>query len=187
MLDRVFGMHSFVVRVLLEPMFDRAVQGPLVVTFVLWAVLTISGFVIIRRITRGEGEPPSTWRYRSDRNDIPALSDALVGDISVDEPLVQPPDVDPRVDKVFRDSWRLARRGRRLAWLIFAGTVSVVALFALLILLGPSGHTMMTPRLRDLVVPVVGVIGIAVGLAWMWRILRADPEPDRNGWLYRSR
>ena len=26
-----------------------------------------------------------------------------------------------------------------------------------------------------------------IGLAWMWRILRANPEPDSEVWRYRER
>jgi hypothetical protein len=91
------------------------------------------------------------------------------------------------VNEFMQRSNRKARRGRKVARLILAETVSVIAVFALLILLAPSGFSHMTPRLRDLIVPGVGVLGIVVGLALMWRILRADPEPDRDGWLYRAR
>jgi hypothetical protein len=33
---------------------------------------------------------------------------------------------------------------------------------------------------------IVGAAGVAVGLIWMIRILRADPEPDAAGWRYRD-
>jgi hypothetical protein len=103
------------------------------------------------------------------------------------EPRSASPDVDAQVDALFLKSWRRARRGRRIARLIFAVAVSVAAVAALLITNAQNTMGGHSDDLVDLIMPVVGVIGIAVGLAWMWRILRADPEPDRNGWLYRSR
>lgn len=35
--------------------------------------------------------------------------------------------------------------------------------------------------------PLVGIGGVIIGLAWMIRIHRADPEPDQHAWRYRSR
>jgi hypothetical protein len=35
--------------------------------------------------------------------------------------------------------------------------------------------------------PGIGILGILAGLAWMGRILRADPEPDTSAWRYRDR
>jgi hypothetical protein len=32
---------------------------------------------------------------------------------------------------------------------------------------------------------VVGVVGVILGLAWMVRIYRGDPEPDMRSWRYR--
>lgn len=32
-----------------------------------------------------------------------------------------------------------------------------------------------------------GILGIAIGLGWMIRILRPDPEPDTKSWRYRGR
>jgi hypothetical protein len=32
-----------------------------------------------------------------------------------------------------------------------------------------------------------GILGIVIGLTWMIRILRADPEPDAKAWRYRGR
>ncbi len=31
------------------------------------------------------------------------------------------------------------------------------------------------------------VLGIIVGLVWMIRIYRADPEPDQHAWRYRAK
>lgn len=35
------------------------------------------------------------------------------------------------------------------------------------------------------VLGTVGSVGVVVGLAWMIRIHRADPEPDQHAWRYR--
>ncbi len=34
---------------------------------------------------------------------------------------------------------------------------------------------------------VLGVVGTIVGLVWMVRIHRADPEPDQHAWRYRAK
>jgi hypothetical protein len=34
---------------------------------------------------------------------------------------------------------------------------------------------------------VVAGVGIIVGLVWMIRIYRADPEPDQHAWRYRAK
>jgi hypothetical protein len=39
----------------------------------------------------------------------------------------------------------------------------------------------------DVVVLGVAVVLIVVGLIWMIRIHRADPEPDQRAWRYRER
>ena len=33
----------------------------------------------------------------------------------------------------------------------------------------------------------VGACGILIGLIWMIRLYRADPEPDQRAWRYRGR
>lgn len=35
------------------------------------------------------------------------------------------------------------------------------------------------------VLGTVGSVGVVVGLVWMIRIHRADPEPDQHAWRYR--
>src|SRR6185295_10630576 len=101
---------------------------------------------------------------------------------------VQPPDIEAQVDKLFLRSWRRARRGRRIARVMFGLAASVAVVVALLIVSAPSTMGMRMPDLLwDLVIPGIGGLGLVVGLAWMWRILRADPEPGTDGWLYRSR
>ena len=43
------------------------------------------------------------------------------------------------------------------------------------------------PALTEWILPGLGVLGILVGLAWMVRILRSDPEPGSSAWRYRER
>jgi hypothetical protein len=43
------------------------------------------------------------------------------------------------------------------------------------------------PSLTEWILPGLGVLGILLGLAWMVRIFRADPEPDSSAWRYRER
>ena len=37
------------------------------------------------------------------------------------------------------------------------------------------------------VLPALAVVGVIVGLVWMVRIYRADPEPDQKAWRYRAK
>lgn len=39
----------------------------------------------------------------------------------------------------------------------------------------------------NVVLPAAGIVGAIIGLAWMIRIHRADPEPDQHAWRYRAR
>jgi len=39
----------------------------------------------------------------------------------------------------------------------------------------------------SIVLPVVGIVSVIVGFAWMIRIYREKPEPDHRAWRYRSR
>lgn len=53
--------------------------------------------------------------------------------------------------------------------------------------MGP-GPMMTTPSsLWYSALPWVGMVGVIVGLVWMVRIHRADPEPDQKAWRYRSK
>ena len=39
----------------------------------------------------------------------------------------------------------------------------------------------------EVLVPLAALVGIGVGVLWMWRILKANPEPDTSAWRYRER
>jgi hypothetical protein len=82
-----------------------------------------------------------------------------------------------------------ARRGRRLARLMFAAaliTLGFPAFFFIAAPNGPQGMYLEEPPALGVAAPVVAILGIVIGLAWMIRILRADPEPDSRSWRYRD-
>jgi hypothetical protein len=72
------------------------------------------------------------------------------------------------------------RRARRILFTAIALDAFVVLLFAAqpTTMGGPFGP----PPLTAYVVPAFGVLLNVVGLAWMVRIVRADPEAGPTGW-----
>jgi protein-S-isoprenylcysteine O-methyltransferase Ste14 len=82
-----------------------------------------------------------------------------------------------------------ARRGREIARGLVTAVLVLVAAVALLFLNmpNPMGGPFFESSLTEWIVPGLGVLGILVGLAWMVRILRAEPEPDSSAWRYRER
>jgi len=75
-------------------------------------------------------------------------------------------------------------RGRRAGFAVIAMTTLVLLVFGMLIVLGPSS---MGPPAPDgvLLLSGAGVLGIVIGLGWMIRIYRADPEAHDS--FFRSR
>jgi len=76
----------------------------------------------------------------------------------------------------------------------FVSTVVLVALVVYVFVLAPPQcggmcpmfDTPPSPNARDVTLGV-GLAGLAAGLIWMWRIVRADRDPDaRSGRLHRS-
>jgi hypothetical protein len=91
------------------------------------------------------------------------------------------------LDAVMAESNARGRAGRRAARVIFAVGLAVPAVLAVFFLTLPS--SMYDPMPGDpaqLLVPIVALIGMGGGLTWMWRILRANPEPDTAAWRYRD-
>lgn len=84
------------------------------------------------------------------------------------------------------ESNRRARRGRTFARLTFASTVALV-MFAFFLLAAAPGMMggMGGPDTSQ--IDILGLVGLATGLYWMWRIVRADPDPDARSWRYRHR
>jgi hypothetical protein len=82
-------------------------------------------------------------------------------------------------------------RGRESARLIVASVLAIDACVALLLMAGPNCMCPMFDAPPSVIgVPigsVVAAVGIALhlgGLAWMVRILRADPEGHRSWWRF---
>ena len=95
------------------------------------------------------------------------------------------------VNELFARSFERARRGRRLARMLFVSPLVVLGVIGFFLLAAPGtmgGETLRAPAWTNLIIAVPAV-AIALGLAWMWRIMRAaeDPEPARAPFRYRSR
>jgi hypothetical protein len=82
---------------------------------------------------------------------------------------------------------RLAR-ARRLARveLAVAFGVSLFAGFLWVASPGMGGGFYLEPPLLVRLIPWVWIIGVVVGIVWMIRIYRADPEPVETTWRYRD-
>jgi hypothetical protein len=145
----------------------------------------IAGFVWIRSITSLDEEKPSSWRYLRARVDADALAKSFVRDPAVAKAPPQPQDPRDLIDAVFAESWRRARRGRMIARLIFA--LDLIAGPILFIAASNLGE----PRYSNYSDPASNVLLLVavpwlIGLAWMWRILRADSRPDPSARRYRD-
>ena len=149
-------------------------------------ILVVVGFAWIRSITRAEDDEPSSWRYQSIRLNEDELERFLTRHSFVKQAPPEPKDPTAQINDEFAKSWRRARRGRRVARLTFAMTIILVALLSLLVFFPPNYMYDPEPSLMGAVVPSIGIIGLAIGVAWMWRILRADRERDARAWRYRD-
>jgi hypothetical protein len=94
------------------------------------------------------------------------------------------------LDEFMAESNARAHRGRRLARAMFAAALMALAIPAFFFIAAPNGPTAMylqEPPALHAAIPFVGVAGIVIGLVWMVRIFRADPEPENaKGWRYRD-
>jgi hypothetical protein len=92
------------------------------------------------------------------------------------------------LDELMAESNAKARRGRASARSLFAAVLMLLAFAAFLFLSPPNTiGPYFEPGLIDWIAPGIGIVGILVGLAWMIRIIRANPEPDSSAWRYRDR
>ena len=65
--------------------------------------------------------------------------------------------------------------------------ISGTALLALLAPGGLSEPMFLEPPIWSQALTALAVVGVIVGLVWMVRIYRADPEPDQQAWRYRAK
>jgi hypothetical protein len=87
-----------------------------------------------------------------------------------------------------------ARRGRELAWMTLVLTAALAGFVTFLIVTANPCAGMMCPMFDHPPGPAVGDVtmglgfaGLAVGLLWMWRIVRADRDPDARSWRHLHR
>ena len=131
----------------------------------------VIGFLLIRRIGRSiddaEGHP-SPWRFRGSPKPGPSVPD-------------------PRdAGGAAREVTGRGLRGRRMAWLILAAALVLDALVVLLFASAPStmggGGWFREPPRFVWLIPAFGIALNLAGLAWMIRIVRADPERHASFW-----
>jgi hypothetical protein len=102
-------------------------------------------------------------------------------------------DID-ELNALMADSNRRARQGHVLARLIFAAAAGLSAFAAYVVVLADPCSGMMCPMFVRPPGPNLGdftlgggFAGLALGLTWMWRILRADRDPQaRSSRLHHS-
>ena len=94
-----------------------------------------------------------------------------------------------RLDSVARTGYRLrmtrGQRGRANANLELAGTTFLIVA-SVVVWVARPGFMGPTPW-WEVWLPPVGLAGMLIGLALMFRIYRAVPEPDQQAWRYRER
>lgn len=93
------------------------------------------------------------------------------------------------------ESNRRARRGRTVARLMFILTATLVAF--VVYAFAVAQPACMCPMFQappelfgqpfGLIIEMAGSVGVASGLFWMWRIVRADLDPDARSWRYLHR
>ena len=140
----------------------------------------VVGSIWMYRIVRDEPEP-HVWRSRSGDYDVDR--EAAAARLALH-------DVDPD------DAGGLTpgQRGRWIGRAMIAGACVAIASVAYLYVEITSASSPMFRTPPDLfglpvgdVMSMVGLVGAIVGVLWMIRIHRADPEPDQHAWRYRSR
>jgi hypothetical protein len=158
------------------------------VILVIGTVLVVAGFLWIRRITAGEGEGVSAWRYHETEDRRDTIIESAIRDIYLAPPTPPEPTLEERANMAFAESYSRARRGRSIAKLIFTIGYSPVVFFVLFVVAAPmtwgGGSGAASPRVMG--VYAFGAAGVVIGLIWMWRILRADPEAGAPPWRHRD-
>ena len=122
----------------------------------------VVGVGIVLRVTRGESDTRAPWRYRDPVKDVSARP--------------------PRPNKVDVEA---ARKTARSMLLLVIG-LGILGFVMLLAAPGFIGGMMYEPPWYAAALPWAGPAIYLIGLGWMIRIYRADPEPDETTWRYRS-
>jgi hypothetical protein len=78
------------------------------------------------------------------------------------------------------------QRGRAYAKAELILAVLIVIGGAFLYVAQPARSTPMSGP-DPMPILIIGIAGVVIGLGWMIRIYRADPEPDQGAWRYRAR
>jgi hypothetical protein len=156
-----------------SPMFSDGGNGLADWIAVFGAAGVVAGLLLIRRIGRSVDEADgdaSPWRSHSRSKPGPSV------------PLPR----EGRHDG--RDETGRGLRGRRVARLILAGTIALDAALVVLVASAPDtmggGGWFPEPPRFGWLIPAAGVALHLAGLAWMIRIVRADPE--RHPSFFRS-
>jgi cytochrome bd-type quinol oxidase subunit 2 len=91
------------------------------------------------------------------------------------------------INEYMAESNERARSGRRAARNMILSAVIVVGFGGFLWIAAPNsiGGSWVRPMPWSLILPAAGLLGIVIGLVWMIRIYRANPEPDPKAWRYR--
>jgi hypothetical protein len=91
------------------------------------------------------------------------------------------------MDELERRRHRL-ERARNLIHLELAIAVALPFVAAFLYVAAPgfTGGMFTEPSLLELALPWAAGAGVIVGIAWMVRLSRPDPEPGERSWRYRD-
>ena len=134
----------------------------------LGTLVPLAGFVgvlvavaVTIRVSRGEDEAVAPWRYR----DPAGIEGSQVPGASTEDALA----------------------GRWMARHLLAIAVALPFLVLIAWVMQPGSISgMYDPPWYLAALPWAGAAGYLLGLAWMIRIYRADPEPGERTWRYRS-
>lgn len=82
------------------------------------------------------------------------------------------------LNRAFGESFERASRGRSRAHGIFVGSILVGVILVASFFAAPgfANPVFWGPAIPTALVALVAAAGYLGGLAWMWRIIRADPE-----------
>jgi hypothetical protein len=146
---------------------------------VLKILIPMAGFVVVlvavalfHRSTRAEGEPVARWRYRDLESDPSLLHPRL------EERRFLPASDSTRVDLL---------AACRMARVLLIAAIAMPAVVGVWWILEPGGMSGVPyePPWYEVALPWAGAAGYLIGLGWMIRINRTDPEPGQTTWRYR--